>query len=200
MRKLVCALVAMIMICVFGTAYGVQVTITSPNKKVETPDYRDSNWGMNWEEVKAAEGDVVWEAGELYASANGYHTTVGGLDCFALFTFDNGGNLWSGTLNFDGIYTNNFFYINDFETLSEALTKKYGKPTQKNEVWTNDYYKNSKADWGTAVALGYLYLMYEWETQNTSITLILGSQSYNIMLGIVYNDRGNIQETDMSGL
>lgn len=188
------------MMCVFGTAYGVQVTITSPNKKVETPDYRNSMWGMNWEEVKAAEGDIVWETEEPVGSANGYYASIGGIDFFVTFSFDNNGLLCQGTLVYEKNNANYYFYITDFDALAEALTNKYGKPTQEADVWMNDYYKNTKSEQGTAVALGYFYRLYIWETDNTIIQMVLGNQSYEIILGITYQDKGNIQETDMSGL
>ena len=86
-------------------------------------------------------------------------------------------------------HTNKNLYINDYESLKEILTKKYGKPEIDKVIWKNDLFKSAKQDWGTAISIGHLEYFSSWETPTTYINLGLNGDNYKISLTLGYESR-----------
>lgn len=195
MRKLVAIIFVLMIVCTNSTGFC--------EEQQESHDYRNCNWGMTLNEVKEAEGDVVWEINDSTQNADGYIATIGTIECLVVFNFDSEGKLNVGTIMDNSVYSNYMFYIGSFETFETALTKKYGKPKEANDIWLNDpfgYYKDNKSEWGNAIATGRLFRLYTWETNDTQIQLMLGLQGNEIVHAIQYVDKNNMPSNEVSGL
>lgn len=64
-------------------------------------------------------------------------------------------------------------YMNDFNTIKEALSKKYGTPKKDFLDWKDETYKSKPEEWKNAVLKGHLRYTTVWENRNTEITLLL---------------------------
>jgi hypothetical protein len=148
-------------------------------------DFRKTNWGMSKEQVKASEkGEIVVE------NENTVIFMVPDFDDNFQCGYDFLENkLYSSLYRFSGEHSNKNLYIDDYERLKGALTKKYGKPIADNIEWKNNIYKDDRANWGMAISLGYLMYFSMWETPATWISLILSGDNYDIGFGILYQSK-----------
>jgi hypothetical protein len=165
----------------------------SKSKITEAPsqgnkyDFRETNWGMSKEQVKATEDkkpDIESDGMLAYEE-----TTSGKNFVYIYFFSEDKLHTTSGSIS-TGEHTNKNIYIDDYEELKETLTKKYGKPTLDKVTWKNDLYKNDEQDWGTAISVGHLAYEASWETSTTKIDLSLkGADNYRIYLILVYKSK-----------
>ncbi len=148
-------------------------------------DFREATWGMTKAEVRATEKGKPTEEnpGSLI-----YKRQVITLDCIAAYFFTEG-KLSNGGYFFTGSHTNTNAYIDDYNHLKNLLTKKYGKPKSDRHIWKNKLFKDDPEDWGTAVSVGHLIYMTNWETKNTEISVSLLGDNYKLDLGIYYESR-----------
>jgi len=145
-------------------------------------DFRETNWGMSKEQVKAMEkGEIVLETErEVDFMVPDFDDNF---KCGYLFLED---KLYRSLYLFIGEHTNKNDYINDYERLKETLTKQYGKPRLDKVTWKNDLYKDNQQEWGTAIGIGHLSYNAFWETSTTEIILILFSVNSEITLFNAY--------------
>ena len=151
----------------------------------EKYDFRKINWGMNKEEVKAAErGTIVFE--------NEYEVDFMVTDFDNYFKCDDNfleDKVYRGAYYFIAELTNKNDYIYEYQKWKEVLIKKYGQPKSDKWEWKNDLLKNDEKKWGTAVYVGDLELSAQWETPTTGILISLVGIDYEIHLGILYVSR-----------
>ena len=166
-------------------------------------DFRKVAWGMSKNAVKSAETDSpVHESDESL----GYGTNVAGLPCGLHYQFSRN-RLAQASYFFTITHSNDNDYIDDFHKLEDLLEKKYGrveppstgtpKPRRLNpsayqstsQTWKNSLYKDDPENWGLAVAAGHLVYRASWETERTSITLVLWGDNYEIFLAIAYEGK-----------
>ena len=151
----------------------------------EKYDFRKTNWGMSKEQVKETEkGKIVSEnEDEVIFRVPDFDDNF---ECGYSFLEN---KLYNSTYLFIGEHTNLNDYIDDYERIKEALTKKYGKPIKDTISWKNDLYKNDKQYWGLAIVSGDLDYFTLWETSTTTILLALFGNNYDISLGIRYESK-----------
>ena len=157
-------------------------SISPPPGENEEYDFRKITWGMNREEVKAAErGTIVFENEDevdfMVPDFDNY------FKCGYNFLED---KVYRSTYIFIGEFTNKNDYIYEYERWKEVLIKKYGQPTSDKWEWKDDLLKNDKQEWGTAVYAGHLEYSAQWETPTTKIAIMLTGINYEIYLGIFY--------------
>jgi len=149
-------------------------------------DFRKANWGMSKEQVKVAEKNKIEiEDEEVIAIGR---VEIDKKECIYVYHFLED-KLYRAGYGFMEKHTNKNLYINDYESLKEILTKKYGKPEIDKVIWKNDLFKSAKQDWGTAISIGHLEYFSSWETPTTYINLGLNGDNYKISLTLGYESR-----------
>ncbi len=145
-------------------------------------DFRDTKWGMSKEEIRKIEkAKLIKEEGNLMF----YEGQVGGKICLIVYIFVQDKLVRSKYMVTEK-HTNQNDYISDYKSLKELLTQKYGKPTEDDEFWKNDLYKDDYSQWGFAVSLGHHSYYTIWETPSTKIFDSLTGDNYRITLQIEY--------------
>lgn len=123
------------------------------------------------------------DSGTIYynnVNVAGYTTTL-------VYQFNND-VLIRGAYFINSKHTNLNDYIDDFNSLKEMLTTKYGKPNADSVKWKNDLFKDDPEYYGTAVAAGDLEYLTQWDLSDTQIGLRLYGDNYEITFIILYQD------------
>jgi hypothetical protein len=168
-----------ILICIF-----LFFSIVASSNDVKY-DFRQTNWGMSKEQVKATEDkEPDFEESNLL----GYAVKIDGDDYRCVYSFLKN-KLYNSGYGSTETHTNENLYIDDYNKLKDILIKKYGEPKTDKVVWKDDLYKDDKSQWGFAVSLGDLVYGAGWETPTTTITLMLYGDDYEISLVIGYNSK-----------
>lgn len=153
-------------------------------------DFRQTNWGMSKEEVKATEDKKPFseDATSLFYK----EMEIIGRSFFCHYSFMQNKlyeSSYSIGTTLGEVHSNKNDYIDDYENLKELFTKKYGKPKREEVIWKNDLFKNKKQDWGTAISIGHLGYVATWETPTTEIGMVLAGNNYEIFLSVGYKSK-----------
>ena len=182
------------------------ITIINPSGEIETfyPDFQNSYWGMTYEEVLEAEGNITWNGQMDLGSISVYYylTYTAGMESLISFFFNNG-ELQRGVITFLEDHSNDNLYIEDYNTIKRKLIEKYGNETEGGMIWRDDFYKDNTSRYGIAVSIGDLVYLANWETETTKIALQLSGDNYDSSLYIMYEDVNNPynpNDTGESGL
>ncbi|WP_313180659.1 hypothetical protein [Lacrimispora sp.] len=167
--------------------------------KRENTNFRNTCWGDDIETVKKYETDISWTAEADNAIIGQSKSKVLNMNADIGFTFGDG-KLYQGAIMFNDEHTNENLYIDDFNTIKNALKEKYGEPTEDKQVWKSDLYKGDVGRYGKAISYGHLQYLTIWENEDTRIVLGLIGDNYKINLGIVYGDVNHKEEVNNSGL
>ena len=144
--------------------------------------FRNATWGISANQVRALEeGEPIHDKDDVI----GYSASVVGLDCWAAYIFVED-KLVRGRYVINETHSNLNVFINDFDNLKHALSKKYSQPSFDNKNWRNDLYQDDFAKWGFAISLGHLVYAASWETEDTKIYLSLTGENYKTSLLIEY--------------
>lgn len=153
--------------------------------KEQVFDFRQTNWGMNKEQVKATEDRKPdYEENDMMS----YNVKIFGGNYYCIYSFLED-KLCNGGYFFMEEHTNKNLYINDYMELKGTITKEYGKPIMDKIIWKNDLYKDEKSEWGTAISVGDLEYWALWETLDTEICLSLDGDNYEINLILSYDSK-----------
>lgn len=148
-------------------------------------DFRDSNWGMTKEQVKKTEtGEISQETGDFLA----YNVDLAGYDSYVIYIFTNN-KLTRAKYLMREEHSNKNQYITDYDAMKSLLSQKYGKSSKDEVFWRNELYKDDYSDWGFAISLGHLVYYSSWETETTSIFLLLNGENYNLNTEIEYQSK-----------
>ncbi len=145
-------------------------------------DFRQANWGMSKEEVRAiesAEPDYESEDGL------GYDVTIDGKNFLCLYAFLED-KLYQAGYHYVDTHVNDNNYIVNFEELKELLIQKYGKPKVDEIIWKNDLFKDDIQHWGMAICMGHLEYYTAWENESTRTLIKLYGDNYEISMIIGY--------------
>ena len=146
-------------------------------------DFRQADYGMTIEQVKASEQGVEWI--DYSADIVGFKTKLAGLDALCGYVFVDD-QFVRGTYVITEKHSNKTTYLSDYKTLTGLLQKKYGEPAKDETIWLNDLYKNMPSRHGMAVAVGHLSKYAQWATEDTDITALLTGDNYKITLKLEY--------------
>lgn len=152
--------------------------------------FRKVNFNMSQAEVmKSEDMEPMYISDETVV----YDTTIAGLDCYLLYYFVNN-KLVGAIVDNQEKHTSDERYIDDYNSMKERLTSKYGQPSSDNEKWdTNDhksYYADKK---GKAVAYEFLTLTTIYDTDDMKIIMTLKGDNYNISHSIGYYFDKNLE-------
>jgi hypothetical protein len=160
-----------------------QLDTTPANK--ECLRFRSSNWGDSVAKIKAVEGqDAVHETDDFLI----YEAHVGGFPANLVFKFING-MFHSGWYSFKQEHSDTNDFLNDFESLKNLMTIKYGKEVEIKDYWFNDLFRNDYAERGMAISRGDHSIFIKWNDSETDITLQITGDNYEINLMLIYKSK-----------
>lgn len=171
------------------TATTTATTTTTAPEAIEPPepetidDFRNAEWGMSKAEVREILGapNMATEAVLAYEDL-----TVNGHDgASAALSFDANDMLWQGFYMIPVSYKNDSLYATSYEDFVDAMSEKYGTPTTDTIIWNSDLFKDSPEDYGLALELGIMYYAAQWETERSSIGLVLTSDDYGSAIFLI---------------
>ncbi len=154
-------------------------------------NFRKTKWGMSIAQVKSSE---PLEASEESENILGYKTQVLGKNVLVAYFFIDNQLVRTRYILVDS-HTNKNDFITDYNDFKEILTKKYGKPKEDESYWKNDLYKDNHSHWGTAISMGHLVYISNWETKDTEINNILTGENFNISCIVEYSSK-NLEELE----
>lgn len=127
---------------------------------------------------------------------------VAGFDANIYYYFNVNGGLYQSIYQFTHDHANETEFIRDYEEIREQLTEKYGEPSEDEEYWFDDLYKDDPSDWGMAIITGDLAYMTEWNTKDTTIRMILEGDNYeqSFIIAYISNTVSNESPEKESGL
>jgi hypothetical protein len=147
-------------------------------------EFRGLQWGSSPDDVKALEDStpIADESDKIVFKDN-----INGFDCNVYYSFINN-HLYMGASYFTHSHSNKTDYINDYKSLKELLSHKYGEPITDDTIWYDDLFKNDPSDWGMAISIGHLAYSSKWRVDDTDIYLILKGDNYEINMFIRYSN------------
>jgi len=146
--------------------------------------FRQTLWGMSKEQVRKAESSKFIKEDKLSGAMKGldvliYQDNIAGLDCAIVYYFAEN-RLTRARYLFTEEHSNNNLYISDFKMVKSQLSQKYGQPYRDDIIWSNDLYKDDPSEYGTAIAVGHLQYVVEWDSPEIYIQLLLKGDNFKI--------------------
>ena len=144
-------------------------------------DFRHVNWGMNRDEVVQAESDLKQVKRLDFAAIPkdnlAFNTEVLGKKVNLQYAFINDRLVMAYYIFTETpetktiVLTNPYkYYVDQYTTLKESLSQKYGPPKEFEE-WGNETYKTVPGSIGEHIVKGHLKIWSTWETEKTVIVL-----------------------------
>ena len=171
---------------------GIQES-SSVASTIEDPDFRNVKWGMSKEEVKRYAQEELTEADEGFINIE---TELLEKKVALLYQFNDKDQLYQAAYSSLEEHTNKNLYLEDYEQFKESLIEKYGQPSEDEEFWRSNLYRDNPGDYGMAVAVGDLVKRTTWETDNTKIVLGITGDNFEIGVVIVYFSKEITPPTD----
>jgi len=156
-------------------------------------DFRKANWGMTPSQVKTTEkGQPVSVKSDYMV----YKTTLVGEPFSIMYLFTQN-KLVRAKYYFTGTFSNDNKYVDVYENLTNALTKKYGKG-EDIKYFDNDYYRDRPSKWGLGISAGKIAFFTKWANGETDIITYLDGENYNISCGVEYTSKelGNLEDEE----
>lgn len=143
------------------------------------------SWGCSIDQVKATEDSEPDHETDDYLALE---VRLGRFRCVAAYIFV-GNQLVRGKYRLLDEYQNRNNYITAFDELKKSVSKKYGSPAEDKTYWLNDLYKDDFSEWGIAVAGGHLSKFAAWETQESTITVAVLGENFDVSVGVEYSGK-----------
>lgn len=160
--------------------------------KTDTIKFRGLEWGTPLEEVmeKQLEGktkDVDYGFADESNSLLVVNETVSGLDTIISYEFTEDWKLCGGMYILQEEHVNDNMYYDDFCTLEEKISSKYGEPDISSDKWSDDLYKDDPDDIGMALGAEHLTLYRAWIADDGSnIIMQCYGKKFKISTNIFY--------------
>ena len=160
----------------------VSLVILCSVSLAHTADYRNVNWGMSKSEVKQNETQLTLipddeDSNDLY-----YRGEIAGHNIRLHYNFTN--NVLSDVyVSFQIKHTNFDLFIDDYKSLKDQLTQKYGNPVYDKQLGKKNRYRSII---GMDVATGRIRFMTNWNIPKARIFLNLRGDNYKVNLSISY--------------
>jgi hypothetical protein len=152
----------------------------------QTPDFRNTSWGMDRAQVVATEGtpsQMGERGGETvlrYESAR-----LAGLDCRVVYIFAKD-KLVRTKYVFQQEHAEKNDFLADFTMVDAFLIGNMERPTEQRVSWHNEEYKTEPRRYGVAVSLGHLLYSTQWKGTRTVITHALSGENGAITHEVEY--------------
>lgn len=140
-------------------------------------DFRKVKWGMSKQSVIESESDK-----DPFDTDNALYykkQRVGGFDA-DLFYFFSKDSLVRAKYVFIEEHSNENDHINDYTTVKDILTSKYGEPSKSDVAWKNNLFRNNPDHKGLAVSIGHLVYYSLWKAGSTTLIHVLSGDNYKI--------------------
>jgi len=147
--------------------------------------FRNIDWKESKESVmnKIDLTTVVVEEEDYLCQSHG---KINSLPCYIKYYFYNN-NFTMEEYLFVMNYSSLNSYYEDYESLKQLLTKKYGTPSENIEEWNNEKYKNERDYIGRAISLGHVYFKTAWKDKEGRVVITIQKDEDNgIELSIQY--------------
>ena len=161
--------------------------------KTDTIKFRGLEWGTSLDEVMEKQLDGKTE-GKDYGFSSGSNSllvvneTVNGLDTIISYEFTEDWKLCGGMYILQEEHVNDNKYYDDFCTLEEKISSKYGEPDKSVDDWSDDLYKDDPDDIGMAIGAEHLSLYRLWFAEDgANIILSCSGQNFKISTNIYYS-------------
>lgn len=153
------------------------------NKKINSFDFRKTNWGMNKSQVKKIEEENISkeDINLLVYLGKAFNT----FNSYIIYEFSKD-KLTSASYIFVESRLDPSERFKDYRKIKKILIKTYGEPTKDKQCWKNNLYKENYRNWGLAINRGHLSYDTSWDTSATKICLHLFGENYKNYLGIRY--------------
>jgi len=183
MKKFV-SLVLLVAMLFSMTATQDSMNLVMKSANAESPaeenDFKDFPWGASLKEIIAVEGQPIGWPTISDENLILYETTVVGLDAQLGYFFSDG-SLNQAAYIFSQSHSIDSLYIEDYETIKNALEEKYGEALIDLESWKDDSMKGYLSDRkGYALKNGYLQYVTCWTLDKTSILMIMSATDNEI--------------------
>lgn len=153
--------------------------------------FRNTGWGMNFDQVRASE-EMSSVEGTEETGYLAYETTLNGTDAAIVYRFHNEALYMATYL----LYPNNNQFIDEYNSLKKLLTEKYGEPLSDKKVFLDDLFRDDPSGWETAVSIGSLSYLSTWEKDETEVQLLLSGDNFESKLYIIYSSKTLSKEAD----
>jgi len=150
-------------------------------------DIRNVRWGMTMAEVTAVETEVALTPVAGYPVLAG-GTAVAGRKVNLYYKFADS-RLSEAFYVFQDTHTDGNLYIDDFKSMRDLLTLKYGPPAEDEMLWERNLYRDRKDQWGFAVLCGDLMCCAEWDTPRTRVVLSLSGDNFEAFHSLTYKSK-----------
>lgn len=134
-------------------------------------DFRRTRWGMSSVEVARSESLELLGPGDLVAG------DIGGQTVRVGYVFEDD-RLVGSLCRLPKVHTEDSPFRTDFDSLKVALVREYGDPVRDDVVWMDDRFRDYSQFYGTALSLGHVEAVVQWETARTLITLLMRGHTY----------------------
>lgn len=153
----------------------------------ENPNFRNTVWGMTKEDVKQLETlDIVDENDNVLVCEP---TSITNLNAVTVYMFDDFGKLYKAFYSFEENHTSENLYISDYNSIVKSLTQKYGEPEWSERFWYDDLYEDRPDDWGFAISIGDVDFVTSWDTEETTVWILMKGDNYNIQTTLYYESK-----------
>jgi hypothetical protein len=153
----------------------------------QTPDFRNTSWGMDEAHVVATEAgppSQIRERGSetvlRYESAR-----VAGLDCRVVYILAKD-KLVRAKYVFQREHAAKNDFLADFTIVDAFLMATMERPTEQRVMWRDEVYKLEPQHYGVAVSLGQLLYSTQWKRMRTVVTHALTGESGTITHEVEY--------------
>ena len=153
----------------------------------QTPDFRNTTWGMDRAQVMSIEGTPPRQIGERgdqivlrYESAR-----LAGLDCRVVYIFAKD-KLVRTKYIFQQEHDKKNEYLADFTMVDAFFMGTMERPTGQRVAWYNETYKGEPQKYGVAVSLGQLLYSTQWKGARTIVTHALSGENGTITHEVEY--------------
>lgn len=167
--------------------------------------FRGIPWGSSLEEVENSDflkkyTDYEYNKDYHAILINDENLTVAQKSTSAAMYFGNSG-LYQVAYMLSEKHSNLNSYVEDFNDVLDALTKKYGEPDDTEDDWKDDLYKDDPSDYGMAVGAGHVKFIRRWYGNDSSLTIGCIGDNFEITNVICYNSLSlQPEETEDDGL
>jgi hypothetical protein len=154
-------------------------------------DLRNVSWGDSKKKVMAIE---KVKPDYVKKDALGFKSSLAGIKTLVLYNFENDKLVNAIITNYTK-HTNTTDYIDDYNTMLDLLSKKYGAPDKESIDWKNDLYKNDPQHWGMAVAVGHLSYFSGWKIPRSYISLMLDGDRFEVNQRLLYHEKNSFEKS-----
>lgn len=153
----------------------------------QTPDFRNTSWGMDRAQIVATEGTPPSQIGERGSETVLRYGSVrlAGLDCRVVYILAKD-ELVRAKYVFQREHEEKNEFLADFAMVDAFLTGTMDHPTDQGVWWRNDLYKTEPQRYGEAVSVGQLLYSTQWKGTRTVVTHALTGKNGAITHEIEY--------------